>query len=268
MAEPTFDRARFTASLRTRRLGRTLIVHAETASTNDDAWDAAMADAPDGTVVVADHQTHGRGRDGRAWHDRAGRGLAMSVLLFPSCEPHALGTAPLVAGLALAEGLATLGVATDLKWPNDLLAFGHKLAGVLCERRRLASGTEALVIGVGVNVGPGAEDVPLERGARATSLTRLGHAVTREDVAAAFLDAFEPRWDAHAEGDPRAALDAWRARARFWGETLTARTPGGEITGVAEALDDDGALALRTPAGARIRIVAGDVVAAASAGRS
>ena len=172
--EVTFDRAGFNARLATRHLGRHLVDRAETESTNDDAWDLVGLGAPDGSVVVADHQTRGRGRMGRTWHSSDARGLAMSVLIHLSCEPDMLGTLPLVAGLALSRAFDRLGVDVELKWPNDLLLDGRKLAGILCEGRKTASGIQAAVVGVGVNVSQRAEDFPPELRERATSLAIAG----------------------------------------------------------------------------------------------
>src|SRR5262245_338936 len=117
--------------LATRRLGRTLVARSETPSTNDLAWEVLAAGATDGTVVVADAQPLGRGRAGRTWHLATGRGLALSLVLHPGCDRHQTATLPLVAGLALARALDGLGVSATLKWPNDLMAGGRKLAGIL-----------------------------------------------------------------------------------------------------------------------------------------
>ena len=266
-AHPTFDRVRFTARLGTRRIGRALLLRAESRSTNDDAWDAVASGAADGTVVIADHQTRGRGREGRVWHDVPGRGLALSIVLYPGCDRGAFVTAPLVAGLALAQALDTLGVDAELKWPNDLLLGGRKLAGLLCESRRRADGTTAFVIGTGVNVTQGEGDFPPELRAQATSLALAGHDLDREHLAAAFLNALEPRWDEHRAGDGRAALDAWRARARFWGGPVSVRTPSGIVAGTAIALADDGALIVRDATGADVRVLAGDVTLESSGER-
>ncbi len=259
MAESTFDRARFAARLATRRLGQTLLLRGETASTNDDAWDAGASGARDGTLVIADHQTQGRGRSGRAWVDAPGAGLAMSLLLHPGCDAAAFATTPLVAGLALSRALDGLGVDAELKWPNDLLLGGRKLAGMLCESRRRPNGTQAFVLGVGVNVWQRAEDFPPELREEATSLALSGHELDRETVAAAFVNALEPLWDEHQEGDALAALKAWRARARFWGKPVVVRGPQGWIHGDAMSLADDGALVVRTAAGEEVRVLAGDV---------
>src|SRR5262245_2118052 len=135
MIDSHFDRARFTAALTTRRLGRTLIARAEVESTNDVAWEALTAGTPDGTCVVADVQTRGRGRGGHSWHTAPGRGLALSMLLHQGCDRRQMGIVPLLAGLALARGLESLGARAELKWPNDLLIGAR---------------------GVGVHTGPGA----------------------------------------------------------------------------------------------------------------
>ncbi|MEO5618348.1 MAG: biotin--[acetyl-CoA-carboxylase] ligase [Candidatus Eisenbacteria bacterium] len=259
LAEPSFDRARFVASLTTRRLGRSLIARAEVESTNDVAWDALGAGAADGTCVVADVQTRGRGRAGHAWHTAPGHGLAISVLMHQGCDRRQLGTLPLVAGLALARGLEMLGARAELKWPNDLLIAGRKVSGILAESRRTVEGTDAAVIGVGVNVSQSPEDFTQELRALATSLAMEGCVTSREAVAAAFLNALEPLWAEHQEGDRRAALEAWKERATFWGRTLRVTGAGRDVTGIARGLDDFGALILERETGEKVTVLAGDV---------
>lgn len=272
MAEPTFDRARFSAALHTRRLGRHLVARAEVESTNDVAWDALAQGAPDGTAVVADIQTRGRGRAGRTWISAPGRGLALSLVLHAGCERPSRpdpktggwGTLPLAAGLALARALERFKITADLKWPNDLLLGGRKLAGILCESRRVPLAgadvpAEVAVVGVGVNVGEREEDFPPELRERATSLAIAGASVAREDVAAAFLDAFEPLWIAHEEGGREQVLAAWRARAGFFGQPVRVRTARGELSGVARTVDDDGALVLTLESGVPVSVLAGDL---------
>jgi BirA family biotin operon repressor/biotin-[acetyl-CoA-carboxylase] ligase len=264
LAEPRFDRARFASRLATRRLGRSLLVRAETGSTNDDAWDARAAGGPDGLVVVADDQVRGRGRAGRTWAHAPGLGLALSVAMDLGCDARQAGVAPLVAGLALAEALAERGVAVSLKWPNDVLCATRKLAGLLCELRRPPGGGDVVVIGAGVNVRQRADDFPPDLRERATSVTLAGSDATVEDVAAGFLNALEPLWARFQEGDRAALLAAWTARATGWGNTVTVRGPGGDVTGTAVRVDEDGALVLRLESGAERRVVAGDVEPAAA----
>ena len=261
MAEPTFDRARFQSRLATRRLGRHLVARASVASTNDAAWEALAVGAPDGTVIVADAQTRGRGRGGRFWLLAPGRGLALSVLLASGCDPASAGAVPLGAGLALARALERLGIRAALKWPNDLLVGERKLSGILCESRRAPAPEAggAIVVGVGVNVGTRSEDFPPELRAAATSLALEGVAADREAVAAEFLNAFEPVWTALQEGDRAAVLAAWQARASFWGETVRVRAPGGTLTGVARTLDPGGGLVLALDDAREVTVVAGDL---------
>jgi BirA family transcriptional regulator, biotin operon repressor / biotin---[acetyl-CoA-carboxylase] ligase len=273
LADPTFDRAAFAGRLTTRRLGRTLIARAAVESTNDVAWEALAAGTPDGTVVVSDAQTRGRGREGRAWHTAPGRALAMSVVLHLGCDLRQAGTLPLVAGLALVEGLDALGVAARLKWPNDVLIGTRKLAGILVECRRAphaagGAGGDVAVVGVGVNVALRDGDLPGDVAGLATSLAGEGHALTREQVAAAFLSRLEPLWDAHAEGGRERVLERWRARADFWGHPVTVRTPAGALDGVARALDPDGALVLTLADGRETRVLAGDLEVAWPAERA
>lgn len=260
MAEPAFDRGAFSARLATRRLGRHLLVRAEVESTNDVAWEALAAGAPDGTTVVADRQTRGRGRAGRRWHTAPGRGLALSVVMFPGCERGRLGALPLAAGLALARALERLGAAAELRWPNDLTLGGRKVAGILCESRRDTAGGDVVVIGTGLNVAQRAEDFPAELAAGATSLALEDVVATREAAAAEFLNALEPLWDEMEEGGRERVLEAWKARAGFWGRPVAVRTAGGEVTGIARDLDPEGALLLALPEGGELRVLAGDLV--------
>jgi BirA family transcriptional regulator, biotin operon repressor / biotin---[acetyl-CoA-carboxylase] ligase len=275
----TFDRLRFASRLQTRRLGRTLMARAEVGSTNDEAWDALAADAPDGTIVVADAQTRGRGRAGRAWHTEPGKALALSVLLHEGCDRGALALLPLAAGLAVSQALESLGAAPALKWPNDVLLGGRKVAGVLCESRRVrpavgyptsppaehgvpAGARDAAVVGVGVNVAQAAADFPAEIAGTATSLALAGVATDRESVAAAFLDALETLWAGLRDGGGEALLAAWSARADIWGRTVTVRTPAGAVRGVARGLDPGGALVLLLEDGAETAVRAGDLESA------
>lgn len=259
MADPGFDRARFEAALATRRLGRALLVRERAGSTNDDAFEALAAGLPDGVTVVALEQVSGRGRAGRAWAHAPGRSLAMSFALHPGCDARQAAALPLAAGLAVARAAGALGVRAAIKWPNDVLAGGRKLAGVLCELRRLPAGGDAVVVGVGVNVRHAAADFPPELRDTATSLAMAGADAALEDVAARVLNAFEPLWAELQEGDRAKVLDAWSERAAFWGETVTVRAPAGPVTGVATRLDRDGALVLRLESGAETTVVAGDL---------
>jgi BirA family biotin operon repressor/biotin-[acetyl-CoA-carboxylase] ligase len=258
-----FDRARFVARLGSRRLGHALLVRDSTASTNDDAW-AALAERGDGVAVLALAQTRGRGRAGRRWEQVPGKGLALSVALHLGCDVRQAGAIPLAAGLAVARAAHALGVpGARLKWPNDVFVGGRKLAGVLCEVRRLPASGDAVVIGVGLNVGHAREDFPPELRDAATSLAIEGSDAGLEDAAAAVLTQLEPLWNELQEGDRAAVLAAWSSLATHWGSWLRVRTPAGEVEGIALRLDADGGLVLRLATGIETTVLAGDVEPAA-----
>lgn len=261
MAE-AFDRARYTGRLATRRLGQALLVREVTGSTNDDAWDA-LASLGDGVAVVALEQTRGRGRAGRNWQQVPGAGLALSVALHLGCDVRQAGAIPLAAGLAVVRAAHALGVpAARLKWPNDVLVGGAKLAGVLCEVRRAPGGGEAVVIGVGLNVRHSSADFPEELRPNAVSLALAGApaGVGLEEAAAAVLNALEPLWDELQEGDRTAVLAEWTRWGANWGQWVQVRTPAGPVEGIAQRLDDDGGLVLRCADGTETVVLAGDLV--------
>jgi BirA family transcriptional regulator, biotin operon repressor / biotin---[acetyl-CoA-carboxylase] ligase len=222
-------------------------------STNDVA--AAL---PHGSVVVAGHQTAGRGRRGHAWFSPPGSGLYVSVALAPATAsidpPRATMLLTLAAGVAIAEGIAAAtGLAVDLKWPNDVFVSRRKLAGILAE-----SGGETVVLGYGINVLDSA--FPPELRDRATSLqSELGRAIDRDLVLDETLAALSQRYDDLVGGRFDAILDAWRRRApAASGAPVTWATASGTSAGVTAGIDDYGALLVRI--GDRVeRIVSGEI---------
>lgn len=227
---------------------------ARATSTNDRAKDLAREGAPEWAVVLADEQTGGRGREGRSWSSPAG-GLYLSVLLRP--RQPAVGLIPLAAGLAVADALAENGAHALLKWPNDVVAEGRKLAGILSEASTGASGLEWVVVGIGVNVAAG---LPEDLRATAVSLAELlpGPPPTTAGLAAAVMASLRVWYDALAA--PQAVVEAWRRRALpWWGERVEVRTGAGVVRGRLLEVDGDGALVLAAAEGRR-RLLSGEVV--------
>ncbi len=229
----------------------------EIGSTNAELVRAAGEDAPEGTVLVAEHQAAGRGRLDRTWISPPRAGITVSFLLRPDVPAARRGWLPLLTGVALAESVAGVtGVLPSLKWPNDLLARdGRKLAGILAE-----STGPAVVVGVGLNVSTTADELP-EAG---TSLTRItGATVDRAPVLLGFLRALEQRyrrWTEHL-GDPVASglAQDYLAWCSTIGATVAVDLPDGTtLEGVAEAVDWDGRLVVVT-AGGRVELATGDV---------
>jgi BirA family transcriptional regulator, biotin operon repressor / biotin---[acetyl-CoA-carboxylase] ligase len=211
----------------------------------------------DGLVVVADEQTAGRGRRGRIWASPPGAGLYFSILSRPPAQ--AIGLLTLAAGVGVTDGvLASTGLHTELKWPNDVLVGRRKLAGILAEGIGLGTPDQAVVLGVGLNVSAAA--YPPDVATRATSLeTELGRDIDRGEVLAQTLVATARWYRALLEARYDEVLQAWRAAApSAIGTTVTWTTPQGSQTGVTAGIDESGALLVRTPHGTE-RLIAGEV---------
>jgi BirA family biotin operon repressor/biotin-[acetyl-CoA-carboxylase] ligase len=245
--------------LNTHDLGQVLHAYEEIGSTSDRAKELADDGAEHGEVVIAEAQTAGRGRRGRAWTSPPGRNLALSVILRPDLPPARAPELTLVASIAVCDALRQAGVDAGIKWPNDVLAGGKKIAGILTELAAEPDRVHWVVIGVGVNVNTRAEDFPEELRGEATSiLLERGGAAPRALFAAACLTGLEEWLDRHAEEGFGAIRAAWRERSVTLGRQVSVRADGREVVGTAVDLDEDGALLVRDAAGLQ-RILAGDV---------
>jgi len=229
----------------------------ETSSTNADLL--AAPDAPDRTVRVAEHQVAGRGRFDRRWESPPRSGLTFSVLVRPSVPLVNWGWLPLLAGLALHEAVTEhTGVATSVKWPNDLLAHPHggKLAGILAQ-----SSGDAVVVGIGLNVSTTADELPVDT---ATSLALVGAGeVDRTDLLAAILrriDARVAQWtDCRGDAAACGLAAAYRSACSTIGRPVrVVLTEDDDVRGEAVDIDEAGRLVLRTETGDR-PIGAGDI---------
>jgi BirA family biotin operon repressor/biotin-[acetyl-CoA-carboxylase] ligase len=245
--------------LNTHDVGRELHWYAELTSTSDRAKELADEGAEHGEVVIAEVQTAGRGRRGRVWTSPPGRNLAFSVVLRPDLPPARAPELTLVASIAVCDSLRQAGVDAGIKWPNDVLAGGKKLAGILTELAAEPDRVHWVVIGVGVNVNARTEDFPEELRGEATSiLLERGGPAPRALFAAACLTALEEWLDRHAEEGFGAIRAAWRERSVTLGREVCVRADGREVVGTAVDLDEDGALLVRDAVGVQ-RILAGDV---------
>jgi BirA family biotin operon repressor/biotin-[acetyl-CoA-carboxylase] ligase len=228
----------------------------ELASTSDRLKALARAGAPEWTTVLADRQTGGRGREGRAWASPPG-GLYLSVLLRPRLEK--VGLLPLAAGVAVAEAAGELGVRVELKWPNDVLASGRKLAGILSEAASGPGGVEWVVLGIGINVALDPARLSPELAGSATSLREAGVAeVAVAELGAAVIHRLAAGYDALAKA-PDGVVAAWRERAApWWGAMVEVRTGEGGWRGRLLEVDEDGALVVEIE-GRRRRLLSGEV---------
>jgi BirA family biotin operon repressor/biotin-[acetyl-CoA-carboxylase] ligase len=233
-------------------------------STNDLAMRVADLGGEEGTVILADAQTAGRGRRGREWFSPPGSGIYVSVVLRPSDESagsfHWMASRLTVtAGVALAEGVrASTGLPVELKWPNDLVVGRRKLGGILTEMSTTGAGRQAVVVGIGINIR--LATYPSRFSAVATSLeAELGRPVDRAPVLVETLVGLATRYQELRSARFDAILTAWRAFApSLRGAAIEWETPEGIVHGYALDLDSDGALLAQTGDGVT-RLVAGEV---------
>lgn len=220
---------------------------ASTDSTNTRARELAAGGAPNGTVVTAAEQVKGRGRQGRTWTAPAGKALLYSAVVRPLEERHLM--LPLAVPLAVCEAAEELqpGIECSVKWPNDVQVEGRKLAGVLIEARPQDGWA---VIGVGLNLSIAPEEFPPDL--RETAVSIFSSNAETPLTAAAVLNRHLAHW---VEAEADAVLAAWRERDALRGRGVA--WDGG--SGVADGVDDRGYLLVRTPAGDRIAVGAGEV---------
>jgi BirA family biotin operon repressor/biotin-[acetyl-CoA-carboxylase] ligase len=253
---------------------------AETGSTNADVLALARNGAPEGVVLVADHQTAGRGRRDRTWLAPPGSSLLVSVLLRPRVTLAPAAT--MATAVAMAEAVEqAAGASPTLKWPNDLVVDDRKLAGILAEAdwpagSTISAGWRApasyervpLVVGIGLNVtwpgdGP-ASDLPEELaalGETATALNWLGAIADRVELLVAFLRRLEVRYDELVRsGSPAATLEVWRRRSATLGRRVRVDLGADEVEGTAVDVTDEGHLVVDTLEGDRRTLAVGDVV--------
>lgn len=232
----------------------------ETGSTNADVLALARDGAHEGVVLVADHQTAGRGRLGRTWQAPPRAALLVTVLLRPTVL--VVDSVTMAVGLAMAEAVeATTGVHARLKWPNDLVVDDRKLAGILAEADwRDSDGGVAVAVGVGVNCN-WPDDVPDDLRDRLVACNQLtGAAVDREALLVEFLRRLDERYSALLETSDRTALRAdWRARSATLGRRVRVEAGGHDIEGVAVDVTDAGHLVVDADDGHERTFAVGDV---------
>ena len=239
-----------------RWLGNQRIDLVECTSTNDEAGRLARAGARHGTIVIAQAQRAGRGREGRAWQSPAGMGLYLSAVLRPPLPLVDVPPMTLAIGIGLCDAVRATGAPATLKWPNDLLVDRKKLAGVLVESQSQGTRLEAVVIGIGVNiVGP----VPAEVSDIAVTLEDAADSqIDREAFIAAILANVEHWVDRYVAMGLEEIIPAWQDRMAL-GLAARATIDGATLVGTVDGLDDDGALLLRGADGSLHRVRSGDV---------
>jgi len=253
--------AEIQTGLETQQVGQQLHCFASLGSTNLQALELAEKGCDDGTVVIADEQTEGKGRLGRRWESPGGVNLYLSLVLRPRIAPLQAPQLTFVAALAVVEAIADVtGKQASVKWPNDVLLNGRKVAGVLSEMRAESDQVHYVVLGVGVNLNMTAEQFPKELRYPATSLfVETGEPVTRSAFVRRLLQLFEGHYQQFIENGFDAIRPAWDACCSMVGKTVRVDQDRDTLVGEVLGLDEDGSLLIRDPQGKVANIYAGDV---------
>jgi BirA family biotin operon repressor/biotin-[acetyl-CoA-carboxylase] ligase len=255
MMEESLSAAAITDGLATRFIGQEVSYYPSLPSTNDVAKIRAQEGAEEGTVIVAEEQTAGRGRIKRRWLSPRGS-IALSIILYPPLDY--LSSLIMVASLAVIGSIERVtGLKVQLKWPNDVLVNGKKVCGILVESDVRGNKVDYAVIGIGINANLKLSEFP-QIAPMATSLSQeLGRDVSRREIVQSLLAEAERLYLALASGG--SVFKQWRNRLVTLGQEVQVSSAEATYKGIAESVASDGSLLLRQPDGNLLKIVAGDV---------
>jgi len=251
--------ASLSSRLQTKIIGRPCLVLDEVDSTNREAIRQANAGAREGLVIIARRQHQGRGRQERSWYSFDNHSLTMSLLLRPDLPAADIARLTLVMATGVHRALTAFTAQAEIKWPNDILCEGRKLAGILTETQTRKGRIQSVVVGVGINISRPSGGWPREISHLATDLeTAAGRPVCRSDLAAGVITAIEQSYLTYIQ-------HGFEPIRKLWWQAHTARNRPvrvydgtGYIQGIAKGLDKQGALILATPTGIQ-RVISGDV---------
>jgi BirA family biotin operon repressor/biotin-[acetyl-CoA-carboxylase] ligase len=244
--------------LKTKVVGKKLFVFESIDSTNACAKTLAETGTPEGTIVVSDYQSAGRGRLGRSWISEPGTNLLFSVVLRPILKKESAAILTFYSAVFIARALERIsGHAIECKWPNDLLLNGKKCCGILLENSFLQDRFDFSVIGIGINVNQ--TSFPDDLGNRATSLLKeLGHTFDRTRLLQELLREADVLLPSIKKGDVPTIMDEWNSRCLMFGKPVTITHGDNCVSGTALRLDAEGGLVINTPSGPST-FYAGDV---------
>jgi BirA family biotin operon repressor/biotin-[acetyl-CoA-carboxylase] ligase len=254
------DLNRLQEGLQTKRFGKHIVFLREIGSTNDYAKELASYGAEEGTVVIAETQTKGRGRLERKWISPKG-GLYMSLVLRPSRRANETVKLIFVAGLAVAEILKDVyGLGVETKWPNDVLVKGKKICGILCEMNATGEKVNFAVVGIGVNANFNVKKtLPTELAGTATSIEdQLGRQIRLEELFKTLNERLERVYLSFLKEGFAVVIDEWKRYAAFLGKQVEVTSGADRFSGIAVNVDSDGSLILRQGDNL-VRIVSGDL---------
>lgn len=248
--------------LHTRWMGQNCIYLDTVDSTNNYAKRLAEEGAPDGTLVIADLQTGGKGRRGRSWTAAKGTNVMMTVLVRPKVRPEHASRLTLLMAMAVADGIRKVtGLDAGIKWPNDVVVNGKKVCGILTEMNTEVDYINYVVIGTGINVNQEPEDFPEEIRDTAGSLyAELGKRVCRAELTACVIEALENYYEIFLKTEDLSALyRKYNEICVNCGHEIRVLEPGSEYTGTTDGINEKGELVVKKPDGTVTRVYAGEV---------
>lgn len=260
VAGDILSKAEIESSMNTEWAGRNVLYFDETGSTNTEAKKAAEAGAPHGTLAVADYQNMGKGRRGKRWTSFRGVGVWMSLMIRPELPPSSASMLTLVAAMAVSEGLEKVcGLGTQIKWPNDVVADGKKICGILTEMSTELECINYVVTGIGINANM--EDFPDEiKDVAASVLTLTGKTVRRSQLIGAVMEAYEKYYSLFMETcDMSNLMEPYNSRLASVNRPVRVLSPGNEYRGSALGINDAGELLVKTEDGELRRVISGEV---------
>jgi len=234
-----FDIKSYKKFLNSRYLGKNILYFDNLASTNSKAIELSVENVPNGTVIITDHQTSGRGRQSNKWISTPGKSLTFSVIIYPNKNINELNKYPLIAGLAIVDILTELEIIPQLKWPNDVLINKKKVCGILCESKLSGRTIKSMVIGIGLNINEGQSDIKKEINKSATSLKlELGIELQIEQLLTILLKYLESRLDQIDENEK--IIDEWKKHCIHLNHNIIFKDSKGDNRGVFVGLSSQG----------------------------
>lgn len=230
-------------------------------STNIKAKDLAEGGAPEGTVIIAEKQVMGRGRKGRTWLSPEGDGIYASLILRPAMAPSGAPKITLMTAVAVAEALLSLvQIKITIKWPNDIMVRGKKLAGILTEIATDMDAVNYIIVGLGLNVNTPLQNLSEELKDRATSIyIETGEPLSRTRLVRAYLEYFEKYYEMFKANNFTPIMNRWKQLSNIIGQKITVDVIGRKHVGEVTDIDDEGVLILKDDEGGYQRIFSGDI---------
>lgn len=247
--------------LNTEKMGQAIHYEHSVTSTQEIAHKHALNGADEGTIIIADEQTSGRGRLGRSWHSPKGNGIWMSIILRPNIPPQKAPQLTLLAAVSVVQGIEEVtGLDAQIKWPNDILIDGKKVVGILTELQAEADRVNSVIIGVGINVNTPEEMFPEDISKIATSLkVESGKEIERAHLVRAIMENLEKLYYLYLEHGFAPIKLLWEGSAASLGKRVRVRTITGELYGKAQGITDEGVLLVEDDEGEVHRVYSADI---------